>query len=172
MRPLHILAVDDDPLIGLTISAFAARLGHTCQHSLSGEAALQLYAEQNFDLVLVDRIMPGLDGLQTTQHLRELQEQQGWRPIIMLSGASDIDEQVLALNSGCDDFLTKPINFSILEAKINAFWRIADMQQQIARQHRGDADNDKHDLGQFAEAEGDKQNGQDRQWRHHRQHRQ
>lgn len=136
MHPLQILAVDDDPLIGLTISAFAARLGHTCQHSLSGEAALQLYAEQNFDLVLVDRIMPGLDGLQTTQHLRAMQEQQGWRPIIMLSGASDIDEQVLALNSGCDDFLAKPINFSILEAKINAFWRIADMQQQIARQHR------------------------------------
>ncbi len=135
MRPLHILAVDDDPLIGLTISAFAGRLGHQCVHVSGGEQAIACYQENNFDLVLVDRIMPGLDGLQTTQHLRELQEQQGWRPIIMLSGASNIDEQVVALNAGCDDFLAKPINFSILEAKINSFWRIADMQQQIAKQH-------------------------------------
>lgn len=135
MRPLHILAVDDDPLIGLTISAFATRLGHQCVHVSSGEQAIACYRDSDFDLVLVDRIMPGLDGLQTTQHLRELQEQQGWRPIIMLSGASNIDEQVMALNAGCDDFLAKPINFSILEAKINSFWRIADMQQQIAKQH-------------------------------------
>jgi DNA-binding response OmpR family regulator/anti-sigma regulatory factor (Ser/Thr protein kinase) len=135
MRPLHILAVDDDPLIGLTISAFAGRLGHQCVHVSGGEQAIACYQENNFDLVLVDRIMPGLDGLQTTQHLRELQEQQGWRPIIMLSGASNIDEQVVALNAGYDDFLAKPINFSILEAKINSFWRIADMQQQIAKQH-------------------------------------
>lgn len=136
MRPLHILAVDDDPLIGLTISAFAGRLGHQCVHVSGGEQAIACYRESDFDLVLVDRIMPGLDGLQTTQHLRELQEQQGWRPIIMLSGASNIDEQVVALNAGCDDFLAKPINFSILEAKINSFWRIADMQQQIAKQHQ------------------------------------
>ena len=135
MRPLHILAVDDDPLIGLTISAFAGRLGHQCVHVSGGEQAIACYRESDFDLVLVDRIMPGLDGLQTTQQLRELQEQQGWRPIIMLSGASNIDEQVVALNAGCDDFLAKPINFSILEAKINSFWRIADMQQQIAKQH-------------------------------------
>jgi len=136
MRPLHILAVDDDPLIGLTISAFAGRLGHQCVHVSGGEQAIPCYRESDFDLVLVDRIMPGLDGLQTTQRLRELQEQQGWRPIIMLSGASNIDEQVVALNAGCDDFLAKPINFSILEAKINSFWRIADMQQQIAKQHQ------------------------------------
>jgi len=135
MRPLQILAVDDDPLIGLTISAFATRLGHQCVHVAAGAEAISRYRESDFDLVLVDRIMPGMDGLETTGQLRALQERTGWRPIIMLSGASDIDEQVIALNAGCDDFLAKPINFSILEAKINSFWRIADMQQQIARQH-------------------------------------
>ncbi len=135
MRPLQILAVDDDPLIGLTISAFATRLGHQCVHVAAGAEAISRYRESDFDLVLVDRIMPGMDGLETTGQLRALQESTGWRPIIMLSGASDIDEQVIALNAGCDDFLAKPINFSILEAKINSFWRIADMQQQIARQH-------------------------------------
>lgn len=50
------------------------------------------------------------------------------------SAGAATDEQVLALNAGCDDFIAKPVNFQILEAKINAFWRIARMQQQIAGQ--------------------------------------
>lgn len=136
MRPLKILAIDDDPLIGMVISAFVQRLGHTVVHVLSGEQALLSYAEQTFDLVLVDRQMPGLDGLDTTRALRDMQLTNGWLPIIMLSGGAAIDEQVLALNAGCDDFIAKPINFQILEAKINSFWRIARMQQQIAGQHQ------------------------------------
>jgi two-component system, HptB-dependent secretion and biofilm response regulator len=136
MRPLKILAIDDDPLIGMVITAFVQRLGHALEHVLSGEQALISYAEQAFDLVLVDRQMPGLDGLDTTRALRDMQKASGWRPIIMLSGGAAIDEQVLALNAGCDDFIAKPINFQILEAKINSFWRIARMQQQIAGQHQ------------------------------------
>jgi two-component system, HptB-dependent secretion and biofilm response regulator len=136
MRPLKILAIDDDPLIGMVITAFVQRLGHALVHVLSGEQALISYAEQAFDLVLVDRQMPGLDGLDTTRALREMQKSSGWLPIIMLSGGAAIDEQVLALNAGCDDFIAKPINFQILEAKINSFWRIARMQQQIAGQHQ------------------------------------
>ncbi len=137
MRPLSILAIDDDPLIGLVIAAFVQRLGHTVVHVLSGEQALISYAQQSFDLVLVDRQMPGIDGLDTTRALREMQQTSGgWLPIIMLSAGAAIDEQVLALNAGCDDFIAKPINFQILEAKINSFWRIAQMQQQIAGQHQ------------------------------------
>jgi DNA-binding response OmpR family regulator len=136
MRPLSILTIDDDPLIGMVIGAFVQRLGHTVVHVLGGEQALLRYAEQAFDLVLVDRQMPGLDGLDTTRALRDMQQTRGWLPIIMLSGGTAIDEQVQALNAGCDDFIAKPINFQILEAKINSFWRIARMQQQIAGQHQ------------------------------------
>ena len=135
MKPLHILTIDDDALIGKVINMFVSQLGHTSIHFSNGQDALARYREEDFDLVLVDRIMPEMDGLETTRLLREIQQDSGWRPIIMLSGASDVGEQVLALNSGCDDFLAKPINFSILEAKINSFWRIAQMQQQISRQH-------------------------------------
>lgn len=135
MSPLQILAVDDDALIGATICAFITSLGHVCQYVSSGAEALRRYPEQAFDLVLLDRLMPHMDGLETAMGLRQLQESQGWRPIIMLSGASDTDEQVDALNAGCDDFVAKPINFRVLEAKINAFRRIADLQRQIARQH-------------------------------------
>ncbi len=135
MNPLNILTIDDDALIGQVINVFVRQLGHSSVHINNGREALERYRRDSFDLVLVDRIMPNMDGLETTRQLREIQQESGWRPIIMLSGASDIGEQVLALNSGCDDFLAKPINFSILEAKINSFWRIAQMQQQISQQH-------------------------------------
>lgn len=136
MRPLAILAIDDDRLIGALLGAFVQHLGHSLVHALSGEQGLVEYRRGAFDLVLVDRQMPGLDGLATTQALRELQQDSGWRPIIMLSASAATDEQVLALNAGCDDFIAKPVNLQIIEAKINAFWRIARMQQQIAGQHQ------------------------------------
>ena len=79
MRPLTILAIDDDPLIGLVVSAFVQRLGHVVVHVLSGEEGIAEYQREPFDLVLVDRQMPGLDGLATTQALRELQQSSGWR---------------------------------------------------------------------------------------------
>ena len=136
MQSLKILAIDDDPLIGLVIGAFVQSLGHVAVHVLSGEEGIAEYQRGDFDLVLVDRQMPGLDGLATTQVLRELQQSSGWLPIIMLSAGTATDEQVLALNAGCDDFIAKPVNFQILEAKINAFLRIARLQQQNAAQHK------------------------------------
>lgn len=135
MRPLQILIIDDDPMIGMAVSLFLSSAGHQALHLESPQQALQRYSEEPFDMVLIDQIMPELDGLETTRRLRELQQASGWRPIIMLSGASQIEEQVQALASGCDDFLAKPINFRMLSAKISAFSRIAQMQEQIAEQH-------------------------------------
>ncbi len=136
MHSLSILAIDDDPLLGMTISAFVEQLGHRAVYAKSGADGLTHYARQAFDLVLVDWQMPRMDGLHTTAALRDLQQASGWRPIIMLSGNADTDAQVAALNAGCDDFISKPVNFQILEAKINSFYRIAQLQQQIASQHQ------------------------------------
>jgi len=135
MRPLTILVIDDDPLIATLLRAFVEGLGHSVVTAQSGEEGITRYQQEAFDLVLLDRQMPGMDGLATTQALRLIQQESGWRPIIMFSAATEIEEQVLALNAGCDDFIVKPINFQILEAKIKSFRRIARMQQQIAGQH-------------------------------------
>ncbi len=134
MPALNILAVDDDPLIGMLIGAFARGLGHSVVTVESGEEAIARYRAEAFDLVLVDRQMPGLDGLETTRALRAIQHGRSWLPIIMLSAGSATDEQVLALNAGCDDFIAKPINFQILEAKINSFRRISTLQREVAEQ--------------------------------------
>ena len=136
MHALNILSVDDDATQRLILKAFIGTLGHRCTAVGDGEQAVQHYRREPFDLVLVDQLMPGMDGIATTLAIRQLQVEKGWRPIIMLSGMSETDDQVASLNAGCDDFLAKPVNFGMLAAKINAFRRIAHMQQQIAQQHR------------------------------------
>lgn len=135
MRSLHTLVIDDDHLIGRIICAFLQNAGHTTVHMDEAQHAAARYLEEDFDLVLVDRQMPGMDGLVATSILREQQKMTGWRPIIMLSGSASTEEQVAALNAGCDDFIAKPINFKILEAKINSFQRIAELQQKIREQN-------------------------------------
>lgn len=136
MQALNILSVDDDATQRMILKAFIGSLGHRCTAVGDGEQAVQHYRQEPFDLVLVDQLMPGMDGIATTLAIRQLQADLGWRPIIMLSGMSETDDQVASLNAGCDDFLAKPVNFGMLAAKINAFRRIAQMQQQIAQQHR------------------------------------
>jgi len=100
MRPLTILVIDDDPLIATLIRAFVEGLGHSVVTAQSGEEGITRYQQEAFDLVLLDRQMPGMDGLATTQALRLIQQESGWRPIIMFSAATEIEEQVLALNAG------------------------------------------------------------------------
>lgn len=136
MRPLNVLSVDDDPTLGLLLKTFIHSLGHECTVVGDGERALQQYRQSAFDLVLMDQLMPGMGGIAATRAIRELQKLSGWRPIIMLSGLSETDDQVASLDAGCDDFIGKPVNFAILAAKINAFGRIAMLQEQVAEQNR------------------------------------
>lgn len=107
MKALNVLVIDDQPAIGRLLQAFLGKIGNHCHYAPSGEEALKCYAQQPFDLVLVDQRMPGLDGRQTTRLLRELQQSQGWRPILMLSGDVDAEAQIAALEAGCDDFVAK-----------------------------------------------------------------
>ena len=136
MKALNILVIDDQPAMGRLLHAYLGKIGHQCQYAPSGEEALKLYTQHPFDLVLIDQSMPGLDGRQTTRLLRELQQKMGWRPILMFSGNVEAQDQVAALEAGCDGFVAKPVDLEILAAKINSFQRIAEMQEQITRQNR------------------------------------
>ncbi|MET1079932.1 MAG: fused response regulator/phosphatase [Pseudomonas sp.] len=136
MRPLKILSVDDDATLRMLLKAFIGSLGHQCSVVSNGEEALRRYQQEPFDLILVDQLMPGMDGIGVTRAIRELQTDRGWRPIIMLSGMSETDDQVASLDAGCDDFIAKPVNLAILAAKINAFRRIAALQEQVAEQNQ------------------------------------
>lgn len=136
MTALRIMVVDDCPVLAMTITELVRGCGHEAESFSDGEAAVAAYRTSSWHMVLVDQAMPGMDGLAVMRALRQLQQQSGWRPILMVSAFSSADEQVAALRAGCDDFMAKPINAAVLAAKIGAFARIFDLQEQLASQNR------------------------------------
>lgn len=134
-RRLKILIVDDVALNRQILSAQLQHLGHQPFEAEDGHDALERFLELAPDIVLMDLAMPLMDGIEAARMIRTLPNAR-WVPIIMLTAHRDEAEFISALNAGCDDYLSKPIKLSILEAKINAMQRIAEMQQEIENQRR------------------------------------
>ena len=134
-RRLKILIVDDVALNRQILSAQLQHLGHESFEAEDGHDALVRFLELAPDIVLMDLAMPLMDGIEAVRIIRTLPNAR-WVPIIMLTGHRDEAEFISALEAGCDDYLSKPIKLSILEAKINALQRIAEMQQEIEKQRR------------------------------------
>ncbi len=129
-KPFTVLVVDDSNQTWLLVSRFLAKLGHTPLQSRSGEEALAAFVSQVPDLILLDVQMPGIDGYETARRVRMLAGAR-WVPIIFLSASTEEEERIKGLASGGDDYLTKPVSFRLLEAKMQAMQRIAGMQQLL-----------------------------------------
>lgn len=134
-RRLKLLVVDDTQLMREVLCEQLRLLGHEPIEAEDGESAIAQFIAAVPDVVLMDLMMPGLDGIETTRAIRQLPNAR-WVPIIMLSAESAESEFINALSSGCDDYLVKPIKLPILEAKINALQRIADMHYEIENSER------------------------------------
>ena len=117
--PGVILAVDDMPENRELISRLLSRAGHTVISAESGEEALELLETRGVDVVLLDLMMPGIGG---SEVLRRMKEHDGLRatPVIMISGRQDMDQIVACIQSGADDYLLKPFNPVLLQARISA----------------------------------------------------
>jgi serine phosphatase RsbU (regulator of sigma subunit) len=90
---------------------------------------LARFDPRNTDLVLMDVLMPGVDGIEATRQLRA-QPSDHWIPVILMSGLSQERDIVRGLEAGADDYLVKPVNLAVLEAKLRSFQRIAQVQRQ------------------------------------------
>lgn len=132
-RQLLVLVADDAGYLRALLSEFIGMLGHRVVEAKDGIEAISQFEAYQPDLVLMDMIMPNMDGIAATAEIRKLCGER-WVPIIMISADDDQDNLVRSLNMGCDDYLTKPINLQILAAKILAFQRVADMQREMDRQ--------------------------------------
>lgn len=128
--PLRILVVDDIDANRALIQRFLARLGHVALCAGDGAQALEICHEALPDLVLMDVMMPGMDGHATSAEIRRMSGER-WVPILFLSARSSEAEQLQGLAVG-DDYLTKPVNLALLQAKIEVMARIAEMQRRIA----------------------------------------
>ncbi len=117
----NILVVDDDPHLREVVRYALARQGYEVREAANGAEALRMHAAQPADLVVLDIVMPELDGIDTCRELRKKSRV----PIVFLSSRDEEFDRVLGLELGGDDYLTKPFSTRELVARIKAVLRRA-----------------------------------------------
>lgn len=121
--PATVLVVDDEPTLRETISYTLRREGFTVETAAEGGRALEIARERKPDLIVLDVMLPGMDGLQVLRVLRG----ESTVPVLMLSAKGEELDRVLGLEIGADDYLTKPFAMRELVARIKAHLRRAQL---------------------------------------------
>ena len=127
-----VLVVDDQPANIRLLEAILVPRGYEIRAASSGDEALKILAEQDLDLVLLDIVMPGMDGYEVCRRIRERPET-AFLPVVMVTASGD-EQKVKALESGADDFVAKPINKSELLARVASLARIKRYHDTVRRQ--------------------------------------
>ncbi len=117
----RILLVDDEPLILKGLRYTLEQEGYEILTAADGEEALRVFFENNVDLILLDVMLPKLDGIQVCQRIRETSNV----PILMLTAKGDDMDKILGLEYGADDYMTKPFNILEVKARIKTILRRA-----------------------------------------------
>lgn len=128
----RVLIVDDDILLRTMAARTLLHAGFDVSEATSGEAGLALMGERRFDLILLDVVMPGLDGYEVCQRIREMPEGISV-PILMLTGLNDTASIELAYGQGATDFITKPINWTLLSHKVRYALRTSTAAEAVRR---------------------------------------
>ncbi|HMW33966.1 MAG TPA: response regulator [bacterium] len=144
MKKQHhqILVVDDEELNVRFLSQFLIRKGFAAITAHSGEEALALVASESPDLVLLDAMMPQMDGFEVCRRLRANPET-ALLPVVMVTALQRPEDEAHALDAGADDFLPKPINYTELMSRIRSLMRIKDLHDELRTNQ--DALEEKHD---------------------------
>ncbi|MEL7589830.1 MAG: response regulator transcription factor [Anaerolineaceae bacterium] len=127
---MRILIIDDDPAGTDILEMLLAPSNATVRRACNGESGIALAEEFKPDLILLDYLMPGLDGLQTTRGLRKFTN----APILILSVLDDPGVLAKVLNQGADDYLVKPVSREILFAHMNNLVRRAEIPYKQSTQ--------------------------------------
>ena len=117
-----VLLVDDEPAITANLAPFLERAGFTVAVAADGEAALSQVASFAPNLIILDLLMPKLDGREVLRRLRQAGD---WTPVILLTQVGEASERAMALEEGADDYLNKPFDPRELAARIRAVMRRA-----------------------------------------------
>ena len=119
---MDVLLVEDDASVGEFIVSELATAGHSCVHRLDGEQGLREARSKVYDVMIIDRMLPHLDGLSLIKMLRKEGVQ---TPALVLSALGEVDDRVSGLHSGADDYLTKPFSMAELLARLEVLHRRA-----------------------------------------------
>ena len=131
---MRVLIIEDEPAIVRMLERGLSAHGHRCISADNGEDGARLAVQEDVDLVLLDIMLPGLSGREV---LKRIRFRRPGLPVLMLTARDDMQNKVGALDSGADDYMTKPFAFEELLARMRALVRRAD-QPQASRLEAGD----------------------------------
>ena len=114
-----VLVVDDEKLIVKGIRFSLEQDGMEVDCAYDGEEALECILAEDYDLIVLDLMLPKMDGFEVCQHIREFSDM----PIVMLTAKGDDMDKILGLEYGADDYITKPFNILEVKARIKAIMR-------------------------------------------------
>ena len=117
---MHILLIEDDINAASYVIKGLKESGHVVDHASDGEEGMELSLTLKFDVIIIDRMLPKLDGLSLIKKIRDKKIN---TPILILSALGEVDEKVLGLKAGADDYLAKPFSSSELLARIEVLVR-------------------------------------------------
>ena len=130
--PKKILLVDDEPLILKGLKYSLEQDGYQIDSAMDGEEALKKFFSGEFDLILLDVMLPGVDGMEVCQRIRERSNV----PIIMLTAKGEDMDKILGLEYGADDYMTKPFNILEVKARIKSIFRRSAPAQETPEERR------------------------------------
>jgi DNA-binding response OmpR family regulator len=117
---MRILLAEDDPRMSVLLHRGFREEGHVVDRAASGDKALELVLSAEFDVIVLDVMLPEIDGFEV---LRQMRARDNRTPVLMLTARDAVADIVSGLNAGADDYLTKPFAFDVLLARIHALAR-------------------------------------------------
>ncbi|MCB1739335.1 MAG: EAL domain-containing protein [Gammaproteobacteria bacterium] len=135
IRDATVLIVDDDPTARLVVSAVLQSAKMRVLHASSGHKALEIARDESIDVVVLDLLMPGMDGFATTRRLRELPGH-ALTPIVIMTALEDTESVSSAFSAGATDFITKPLNFELLVQRLRYVLRMSEAVKQLDESRR------------------------------------
>lgn len=130
-KRLNVLVADDIESSRRALVELIQSLGHTCLQAASGEQALHCIDTQKLDVVLLDLLMPDIDGFEVTRLVRQRVTSK-WLPVIVTSSLEGEEHFVQAVSMGADDYLVRPVRAAILQAKLRQYQRVLALQENLA----------------------------------------
>ena len=134
---LRILIVEDNVDIAENIADYLEVQGHVLDFAMDGIGGLHLALTQDYDIIVLDIMLPGMDGLTFCRKLREQGGKQ--TPILMLTARDTLSDKLEGFEAGADDYLVKPFELQELEARLGALVRRAGQSLQDYQQYRYEA---------------------------------
>ena len=125
---MKALLIEDTLTSATLVSHQLRKIGIEPIVARNGETGIELYKQEHPDLILLDIIMPGMDGFEVARRIRQLEQFGEWTPIIFLTARTSDADLEKAISVGGDDYLIKPVSGTVLAAKVRAMQRIAQMR--------------------------------------------